>query len=146
MNQAVTPPQRIWSSVEGRARLHVARQPVRRPLLIQSHSRTFASEMAALGIALAVLQILDGFLTGFGMAHFGVHMEGNALLRTLMNHVGYIPALVIVKAIALGVIFGLCTCAPKIRWLKRAFQGIIALYVVAAILPWSVILTMEFLG
>jgi hypothetical protein len=80
------------------------------------------------------------------MAQFGVHMEGNALLRTLMNHVGYIPALVIVKTLALAVIAGLCTCAPKIRWLKHAFQGIIALYVVAAILPWSVILTMEFLG
>ncbi len=146
MNQAVASSRRIWSSVEGRARLHDVRQPVRRPLLIQSHTRTFASEILVLGITLAVLQILDGLLTGIGMAQFGVHMEGNALLRTLMNHVGYIPALVIVKTVALGVIAGLCTCAPKIRWLKHAFQGIIALYVVAAILPWSVILTMEFLG
>ncbi len=146
MNQAVVSPRRIWSSVEGRARVHEVRQPVRRPVLIQSHTRTFASEILVLGVTLAVLQILDGLLTGIGMAQFGVHMEGNALLRNLMNHVGYIPALVIVKTVALAVIAGLCTCAPKIRWLKHAFQGIIALYVVAAILPWSVILTMEFLG
>jgi hypothetical protein len=97
-------------------------------------------------MTLAALQILDGLLTGIGMAQFGVHMEGNALLRTLMHHVGYIPALVLVKTLSLGVIASLCFCAPKIRWLKHAFQGIIALYVVAAILPWSVILTMEFLG
>jgi uncharacterized membrane protein SpoIIM required for sporulation len=119
---------------------------VRRPVVIQSHTRTFASEIAVLGITLGILQILDGLLTGFGMAQFGIHMEGNALLRTLMNHVGYIPALILVKTVALGVILGLCKCAPKIRWLKHAFQGIIALYVVAAIIPWSVILTMEFLG
>jgi len=126
--------------------VHVARQPIRRPVLIQSHARTFSSELATLGIALAFLQILDGFLTAVGMAQFGIHMEGNTLLRVLMNEVGYIPALIAVKSLALGVIFGLCTYAPKIRWLKTAFQGIIALYVVAAILPWSVILTMEALG
>jgi uncharacterized membrane protein len=126
--------------------VHVARQPIRRPVLIQSHSKTFSSELATLGLALAFLQILDGFLTAIGMSQFGINMEGNALLRTLMSEIGYMPALVSVKMLALGVIFGLCTYAPKIRWLKTAFQGIIALYVVAAILPWSVILTMEALG
>ena len=93
-------------------------------------------EVMVLGAILAVIQLLDGYLTGVGVYHFGTEVEGNILLRTLMESFGLIPTLISTKALALGIIAGLCLMAYRVRWLKAAFKGIIALYLVAAIIPW----------
>jgi len=137
--------EKMWVSVDGRSRTYALRQPVRRPLCVKSHSTTLSSEVAALGIILAVIQVIDGVLTGFGMAHFGTQMEGNALLRGLMHAIGFIPALILVKGASILIIASLCTWASKVKWLRHAFRGIIALYLVAAIGPWSFIHLMQLL-
>jgi hypothetical protein len=104
------------------------------------------SEIVALGLILALLQVFDGVLTAVGMSHFGTSMEGNLLLRSLMGVIGYIPALVLVKGASILLIGALCLQASKVRWLKSAFIGVIALYVVMAVIPWTYILLLEFLA
>ncbi len=73
-------------------------------------------------------------------------MEGNALLRSLMGFVGYIPALLIVKSASIALIGVLCLQAQKVWWLKPAFIGVIALYLCMAVIPWTYILLVEFLA
>jgi hypothetical protein len=135
----------IWISVDGRSRVHHLRLAPHRGLCIRSHDRTFGTELATLGLILVVLQILDGILTAVGMSQFGPHMEGNALLRMLMHQLGYIPAIVLVKTIAIGVVAGLCIYASRVVWLKHALRGAIVLYVTMAVLPWTYLLASEFL-
>lgn len=104
------------------------------------------TDVIVLGLILASLQVLDGFLTGIGMYWYGTSMEGNVLLRGLMGVIGYIPALIIVKTASIGLIAVLCTQATKISWLKPAFYGVIALYVLGAVVPWTYILVSDFLA
>jgi hypothetical protein len=135
-----------WSSTDGRARHYPARRTAKRNVAILSHPRTTASEIALLGFIVAVLQVADGVLTGVGMAHFGLHMEGNIILRTLMHHLGYVPALLLVKTIAVGVVASLCIHGWRVRWLKHALRGIIALYLFVAVIPWVVLLTLDLMA
>lgn len=93
-----------------------------------------------LGIILATLQIADGLLTAMGMHIFGTNAEGNALLRTLMEQWGSIPALIVAKSLALSVILMLCLLASRVHWLPLAMKGVIAVYLFAAVLPWSYLL------
>jgi len=97
-------------------------------------------EIIILGIILAFLQILDGVLTGIGMYHFGTTAEGNLMLQSLMNSIGYLPALLITKVAAMFIIGALCFMSMKVAWLDRALRAIIFIYLGAAIIPWSVIL------
>ena len=112
--------------------------------IIQSSEKAISAhsgrEIALLGVALAFVQILDGVLTGFGVHLYGTGVEGNLLLRTLMEQWGYIPALVSVKIFALSVICVLCILASTIPWLKSAMRAVILIYALAAILPWTAIL------
>lgn len=126
-----------WSGVGGRRKTHRRGSKL---VVIRSHSQTFANEVAHLGLILIALQVLDGFFTGFGVATFGIQMEGNLLLRNLMESVGYVPALIFAKSIAILVISALCVYAKQVRWLKTALNGMIYLYLSFAILPWAVIL------
>lgn len=99
-------------------------------------------EVALLGFTLGVLQVLDGVLTGIGVAHFGATAEGNVLLRTLMESIGYLPALVVSKSVALAVVVTLCVLSAQVKWLPKALKSLILLYLVGAILPWTwIILT-----
>ncbi|MCB0319395.1 MAG: hypothetical protein KDD60_00635 [Bdellovibrionales bacterium] len=98
-----------------------------------------------LTLTLIALQILDGCLTALGMYHFGLHTEGNPILRALMHQVGYIPALLITKGVAIGIICFLAQHAAKITWLRTALKGVAALYLLAAVLPWSIILSTQLL-
>ena len=138
--------QRVyWTAVNGRSQLTSTsnKSPF---VLIQSHKTTVAKEIAVLGLILATLQILDGVLTALGISIYGSEMEGNALLRSFMDLIGCLPALVVVKSISVAVIAGLCLHAYSVPWLKHALRGVIGLYVIGAVLPWTVILSTEFLG
>lgn len=97
-------------------------------------------EMIFLSAVLIFLQISDGVLTALGMTMFGTEAEGNLLLRTLMESWGYIPALVIAKSFAIVVIGMLCYLSTVVAWLPRAMRCVIAVYLLAAIIPWSYIL------
>jgi hypothetical protein len=137
---------KLWTSVEGKIRVVPSQRKFGQVTYLASHSRTTQAELATLGIILVVLQVLDGILTGVGMAQYGLHMEGNALLRMLMSYIGYIPALILTKCIAIGIITVLCDQAFRVRWLKYAFGTIIIMYAALAIAPWTYMLTRDLLG
>ena len=92
------------------------------------------------GIVLSLLQAADGILTSMGINRFGMSMEGNPLLRTVMEHFGHIPTLAVLKTIAIFVIFGLIFASAKIPWVKSALGAVSFVYFFAAILPWTYIL------
>ena len=110
---------------------------------VASHLPT---DIIVLGFMLATLQILDGVLTGIGMAQYGTSMEGNILLRSLMTTIGYIPALLLVKGASIALIVLLCHQTTKISWLKPALYGVMALYVMGAVVPWTYILVADLLA
>ncbi|MBN8548175.1 MAG: hypothetical protein J0M12_02545 [Deltaproteobacteria bacterium] len=102
-------------------------------------------EIITLGLILALLQILDGVLTAVGVAHLGTEVEGNTLIRFLMEHLGYIPALVVIKTVALGVIAGICVLSSKVQWLEFAMKAVICIYLGAAIIPWGFVIAKHIL-
>jgi uncharacterized membrane protein len=120
--------------------------PQREIAVIQggAQSATYGSawtrEVVILGVVLCVLQILDGLLTAVGVGHFGTGAEGNALLRSLMEQVGSVPALIIVKSVAISIVVVLCSLTPRVKWLPLAMKGMIAIYLCAAIIPWTYII------
>jgi hypothetical protein len=134
---------KLWTSVEGKIRIVPSQRNLGQVRYLASHTRTTQAELVSLGIILVILQVLDGVLTGVGMAQYGLHMEGNALLRMLMSYVGYIPALVVTKCLAIGIIAILCAQAFRVRWLKYAFGTIIIMYATLAIAPWTYMLTRD---
>ena len=89
---------------------------------------------------MAVLQILDGIMTGIGVARLGVSAEGNFVLRYLMENIGYIPTLLIAKIAAILIIITLCSMSTRVSWIPKALKVLIAVYLGAAVLPWSLIL------
>ena len=101
------------------------------------------TEIYIVGIILITLQILDGLLTGIGVSKFGAYAEANILIRTLILQWGPIAALVIVKSLAIAIVLILCHLASKINWVTSALKGVIALYLCAAIIPWTAILILR---
>ena len=97
-------------------------------------------EVLYLGAFLAILQVLDGILTALGVINFGTDAEGNMLLRALMEQVGHIPALFIAKSLAIVVVGALCVLSNQIKWVGRAFRIVIGIYLVFAIIPWTMIM------
>jgi hypothetical protein len=80
------------------------------------------------------------------MAQYGTSMEGNILLRSLMTIIGYVPALLVVKSASIALIVVLCHQTTKIAWLKPALYGVMALYVIGAVVPWTYILVTDLLA
>jgi hypothetical protein len=107
----------------------------------QSLSIPSSKEIYLTGLILSLLQIADGVLTAIGIFKFGVHAEGNPLLKSLMIAIGPVEALIVVKMIAIIVIATLCLLASQITWVTKALKGMIILYICAAIIPWTAILT-----
>ena len=99
-----------------------------------------SQEIVILCSILAILQVMDGILTAQGVYHFGIHAEGNPLLRWLMLSLGYETALITAKILSLMIITALCFLAARVQWLIHAIRLVIFIYLGAAIIPWSVIL------
>lgn len=102
-----------------------------------------SKQILVLGAILIVLQFLDGLLTAIGVGHFGTDKEGNILIRTLMNSIGHVPALLLVKLTAVFVIVNLCLLASRVSWLAGALKAMITIYLCAAVIPWTAILFAE---
>jgi hypothetical protein len=128
--------------------LQISRTPDRHPVapansdtLVAPRSR----EVVILGLILAILQVLDGYLTGIGVYHFGTEIEGNVFLRSLMENYGFVPTLVLTKTLALGIIALLCSLCTQVGWLPAALKGVIAIYLVCAVIPWCYIVSQHIL-
>jgi hypothetical protein len=99
-----------------------------------------AQKALAAGAFLCVLQAADGLLTSVGMARFGTSMEGNPLLRHLMETLGHIPALTLVKALAILVVIAMTMQARRLPWIQNAMGALSCVYMLLAIMPWTYIL------
>lgn len=100
-------------------------------------------EVAILAVTLSAIQIIDGVFTSIGITMFGIEMEANPFLRSLMQGFGVSETLTVVKCIAILTIFMLFKLSTKVTWIPTAFKGLILLYLFAAILPWTIILSRE---
>jgi hypothetical protein len=86
-------------------------------------------------VAFLLSQVLDGALTYVGITVFGPEMEGNPLLGWLMLTLGEGPALAGAKVVA-----GICGIVLHLIAVHRVVAILTAVYVAAAILPWTIIL------
>jgi hypothetical protein len=126
---------------ENQAKVYLAYSRTVTPVPLLS-KRTHIQLIAAI---LVTLQILDGLLTYAGMYTFGIAAEGNPLLRGLMNNVGVLPAIAIIKLLCIATVLALCAQAQRISWLPVALTCVAGIYTVAAIIPWSWLLVSEYL-
>ncbi|HUK34532.1 MAG TPA: hypothetical protein VLV86_11505 [Vicinamibacterales bacterium] len=87
-------------------------------------------------IVFAAIQVADGVLTAAGASQYGSSIEANPLLLFLFGAVGVSATLVATKLFAILCATTLHLCAKY-----RALTILTVVYVVAAIVPWTFILT-----
>ncbi len=92
--------------------------------------------------AMILLQIADGSLTLMGIQKFGGEAEGNPLLRYLMENIGSLPTLLFVKLFAIILIVIVARYVYQIAWLNRALIMVSAFYVIFAVTPWLLLLSL----
>lgn len=99
-----------------------------------------AEKALFLGGLLCILQALDGILTSVGVSRFGIAVEGNPFIRSLMIELGHIPALGLIKCLAVVVIITLTWFARKLPWVNNAMGAVSCVYIFSAIIPWTYLL------
>lgn len=96
-----------------------------------------AQERAAWVLILfAAIQVFDGVMTAAGAAQYGSSIEANPLLAFLFGVVGTAATLVGVKLFAIG-----CATLLHVLAKPRALAILTVVYVFAALLPWTFVLT-----
>lgn len=108
---------------------------------INSQISGLSKEVIVLGLILIALQIADGILTNIGMNLFGTGMEGNSLLREIMENYGAVTALVLSKGFAIATIIGLVYLSNQVSWIKVALKCVIVIYTTFAIAPWTILIS-----
>ncbi|MDD7473987.1 MAG: DUF5658 family protein [Bdellovibrionota bacterium] len=108
---------------------------------VKSNINTPSKEVIVLGLILISLQVLDAILTNIGMNLFGTEMEGNSLLRCVMENCGTLTALVVSKAFAIATIIALVYLSNQVKWIKVALKGVIVIYFSFAIAPWTILIS-----
>ena len=86
-------------------------------------------------ITFLLAQSLDGVFTYFGVLTYGIGIEANPLIATLMTTFGFGPALAAAKIVA-GAL-GICL---HLRQIHSAVALLSLFYLAVAVLPWSYIL------
>ncbi len=109
------------------------------PELPSDNNKRQVEAVFVLGAILIALQVLDALLTYLGLATMGISAEGNPILQSWMHKYGVGLTLAMVKAVASFSILGICCLATRIKWIVSALKGLIAVYFLAAILPWCYI-------
>lgn len=87
-------------------------------------------------IIFAATQVADGVMTAAGAAQYGLSIEANPLLAFLFGAVGTSATLVAVKLFAIG-----CATLLHLRSKYLALSILTVVYVLAAIVPWTFVLT-----
>ena len=98
-------------------------------------SRSLFGDMAIVAFLLA--QCLDGIFTYIGVNAYGLGVEANPIIASLMAAVGHGTALVGAKSVA-GTL-GVCL---HLREIHAAVALLACFYVAVAIIPWVAILLM----
>lgn len=87
-------------------------------------------------ILFAALQVADGMMTAAGAAQYGPSIEANPLLAFLFGVAGTSATLVSVKLFAI-----VCATVLHLRAKHLALAVLTVVYLVAAIVPWTFVLT-----
>ncbi len=88
-------------------------------------------------LANVALQLCDAAITLVGLRHGMV--EGNPLVASLIDSIGAVPALFVVKSAALAALLALYRLGR--HWLVAPGLASLAVaYVLLAVLPWSLLL------
>lgn len=96
--------------------------------------------MTVVAAVLILCQVADGVMTAMGLSRFGVGMEGNPALRASMVALGVVPALILAKACAIGIVIWLRLIGDRVAWVGEALAILSLLYVSAALIPWGYML------
>jgi hypothetical protein len=80
-------------------------------------------------------QCFDGFFTYVGVVRFGIAVEANPIIATLMTQLGHETALIAAKTLAAGL--GICL---YLRQVHAAVAFLAGFYLTVAILPWVILL------
>jgi hypothetical protein len=83
-------------------------------------------------IGFLLVQFLDGVLTYFGVIIWGRGIEANPLVSVAIADAGLVAGLAVAKLVAIG--FGIVL---HLRRVHNLVALLTALYVAAAILPWT---------
>jgi Domain of unknown function (DUF5658) len=86
-------------------------------------------------VVFLLAQCFDGVFTYVGVLSFGVGIEANPLIATLMNTFGHAAALTGAKLTAAAL--GICL---HLRQIHSAVAVLAVFYIVVAIVPWAIIL------
>lgn len=99
-----------------------------------------SKEISLLAAILVVIQILDGIFTGIGVMIYGPGIEANPIIRSLIESWGPANAMLCVKTVAIAIVLFLAYLSNYVNWMPRAMRIVIGIYMVSAIIPWSLIL------
>ena len=134
MTKARGPPQwSCWRSELGEFGRTALRIDVACALILQSRDDVVTPRLTL--VLFLLFQLCDGIFTFFVVRAYGFTAEANALLASWMALVGIGPALVGAKVLA-----GACGTLLYQLHVHRALFAVTALYAVAAIGPWIVVL------
>ena len=86
-------------------------------------------------VAFLLTQVFDGAFTYMGVMMFGLGIEANPVIASLMVHLGHGPALMTAKLVA-----GILGIGLHLRGTQSAVAVLAGFYVAAAVLPWAYIL------
>ena len=86
-------------------------------------------------IVFLLAQCFDGIFTYVGVTSFGLHVEANPVIVTLIGALGHVAALTLAKTVAAAL--GICL---HLRQMHGAVALLAAFYVLVAIIPWVMIL------
>jgi hypothetical protein len=90
---------------------------------------------------LIIVQLLDLKFTLTGISWFGTDIEANPIIHLFFPFLGITGSLIFVKSFAVASIVLLASLSNKISWISNAIWGINCFYLIAAIIPWTIILT-----
>jgi hypothetical protein len=96
-------------------------------------------------LLLILFQLLDGILTVLGVNLFGSNMEGNPILRNLIELVGPVFALAIAKTFGIIMIISIFHLSTKyaLNWVTGIMWGLNITYLSLAIIPWTFLIVSQ---
>ena len=111
---------------------------IRNPtVLVRLGTVSLSRKALILGLALVIVQLLDGLLTYLGLSLMGVHMEGNHFLHEVMVLYGATPTIFISKCLAIIVVVWFTLYAHRRRWVRPLLFFVVLVYLFLAVAPWS---------
>lgn len=88
-------------------------------------------EYRCFAMILVLMQVLDGVLTWWGVSNFGSSIEGNPLVKLLIDAFGAAPALIGIKLIGIALSFAFIKlrAAKSLIFLAGLYTGVVLIWI-----------------